>query len=59
MYTLEEVREKLRQRKLPLIAQETGLSYQTVRKVAAGDTKQVSYEVVKKLSDQIKKMEAI
>jgi transcriptional regulator with XRE-family HTH domain len=58
MYTLEEVREKLQQRRLPEIAKATGLSYGTVRKLAAGDDKSVSYMVVKKLSDHLKVLES-
>jgi hypothetical protein len=58
MYTLEEVREKLQHRRLPEIAKATGLSYGTVRKLAAGDNKSVSYMVVKKLSDHLKSLES-
>jgi hypothetical protein len=58
MYTLEEVREKLQQRRLPEVAKATGLSYGTVRKLAAGADKSVSYMVVKKLSDHLKFLES-
>ena len=53
MLTLEEVKEKLQDRRLPAVAQSTGLAYGTVRKVAAGEDKAVSYDVVKRLSDYL------
>jgi len=53
MLTLEEVKEKLKDRRLPAVAQSTGLAYGTVRKVAAGEDKAVSYDVVKRLSDYL------
>ena len=59
MYTLEEVREKLQHRRLPEIAKATGLSYGTVRKLAAGEDKRISYAVVKLLSDELKLLEAV
>ena len=59
MYTLEEVREKLQHRRLPEIAKATGLSYGTVRKLAAGDDKRISYAVVKLLSDELKLLESV
>ena len=59
MYKLEEVREKLQHRRLPEIAKATGLSYGTVRKLAAGDDKRISYAVVKLLSDELKLLETV
>jgi transcriptional regulator with XRE-family HTH domain len=59
MYTLEEVREKLQHRRLPEMAKATGLSYGTVRKLAAGDNKSVSYAVVKRLSDELMRIETV
>ena len=53
MLTLEQVRDMLKDRKLKLVAQGSGLSYGTVRRIAAGDDKAVSYEVVKRLSDYL------
>lgn len=53
MMTLEEVREKLHDRKLTAVADATGLHYQTVYRVAKSIDKSVSYDVVKKLSDYL------
>lgn len=53
MMTLDQVRDMLKDRKLRLVAQGAGLSYGTVRRVAAGDDKAISYQVVKKLSDYL------
>jgi hypothetical protein len=53
MMTLDQVREVLQDRKLKVVAQGSGLAYDTVRRVAAGSNKSVSYEVVKKLSDYL------
>jgi hypothetical protein len=53
MMTLDQVREVLKDRKLKIVAQGSGLAYDTVRRVAAGSNKAVSYEVVKKLSDYL------
>jgi hypothetical protein len=53
MMTLDRVREILKDRKLKVVAEGSGLAYDTVRRVAAGSNKAVSYEVVKKLSDYL------
>lgn len=51
MLTLEQIVEKLKDRKLVAIAESTGLSRQTISKVLNGKIKSVSYSVVKTLSD--------
>lgn len=53
MLTLEQVRKSLEDRKLTVVAQATGLSYDTVWRVQRGDIKAVSYDVVKRLSDYL------
>jgi hypothetical protein len=53
MMTLDQVREVLKDRKLKIVAQGSGLAYDTVRRVAAGSNKAVSYDVVKRLSDYL------
>jgi DNA-binding Xre family transcriptional regulator len=53
MLTLDQVRVMLKDRKLKLVAQGSGLAYGTVRRIAAGDDKSVSYDVVKRLSDYL------
>lgn len=53
MLTLPEVRDALQDRRLPTVAEATGLAYDTVRRVANGDVISVSYETVKRLSDYL------
>lgn len=52
MMTIEQIKEALKDRKLTVVAEKTGLSYDTVRRVAAGDS---DYHVstIKKLSDYL------
>lgn len=50
MYTLEEVREKLKFYNLKAVAGATDMPYMTVWRAARRDSA-VNYEVVKKLSD--------
>jgi hypothetical protein len=56
MMTIEEIREALRWRKLTVIAEETGLSYQTIWRITAGES--ASYTTVKKLSDYLSRKAA-
>lgn len=53
MLSLDEVVKRLSDRKLTVVARATGLSYNTVWRVASGATTSVSYEVVKRLSDYL------
>lgn len=53
MMTLDEIIEALADRKPGVVAEATGLSYDTVWRVAAGKTKRVSYETAKVLSDYL------
>lgn len=54
MMTLEAVRSALFDRRLKTVAEQTGLSYDTVWRVRSGDEDhRVSYEVVKRLSDYL------
>lgn len=53
MLTLAEVQAALQDRRLPAVAAATGLAYDTVRRVANGDTTAVSYDTVKRLSDYL------
>ena len=55
MMTLEQVREALQDRNLAKVSESTGLHYQTVYRVANGIGSQVSYQVVKSLSDYLSK----
>lgn len=51
MLTLEQIKEKLKDRKIQVVADATGLHYHTIRRAALGIGKSISYAVVKKLSD--------
>ncbi len=53
MMTLEQVQQLLADRKPGVVANATGLSYDTVWRVQRGDMKAVSYDVVKRLSDYL------
>ena len=53
MMTLEQVKEALRDRRLRVVAEETGLSYDTVWRVSSDNTQRVSYDVIKRLSDYL------
>lgn len=53
MMTLNEVRAALQDRHLGKVANATGLHYETVRRVARSNDRQISYHVVKRLSDYL------
>jgi len=53
MMTLEQVKDALHDRKLRVVAEETGLSYDTVWRVSTGNNVRVSYDVIKRLSDYL------
>jgi DNA-binding Xre family transcriptional regulator len=55
MLKIDEIRERLRDRRLTVVADETGLAYDTVRRVAAGKFTNISYETVARLSDYLEK----
>jgi transcriptional regulator with XRE-family HTH domain len=50
---LEEIRERLHDRKLTVVAQSTGLHYNTVYRIANGSSKDPAYSVIKRLSDYL------
>ena len=51
MMTLEEVREKLVDRRIDMVADATGLHYGTVQEIRSGKNDNPSYKTVKALSD--------
>ena len=53
MMTLDDIVKSLHDRKATVVAQEIGMSYQTVWRIARGDVKSASYKTVKKLSDYL------
>ena len=50
MITLEEIREMLQDRRIPLIVEATGLSYQTITGIRDGLTVNPEYQTLVKLS---------
>jgi transcriptional regulator with XRE-family HTH domain len=53
MLTVEEIKDKLKDRTLTKVAEATGLSYPTVWKIANCESERVEYGTVKKLSDYL------
>jgi hypothetical protein len=53
MLTLDEIRAMLLERKLKIIAERTGLAYDTVRRIAYGYAQEPTYNTVKILSDYL------
>lgn len=49
--TLEEVRKRLQDRRIDVVAEATGLHYGTVQEVRAGKSENPSYQTIKVLSD--------
>lgn len=54
MLTLEELRHALKDRRIPLIAQATGLHYNTVADVRDNEDANPTYKVLKALNDYFK-----
>lgn len=55
MLTLIEIAEKLKDRRLSVVADATGLHYNTIKSVRDGANHRPSYETVKALSDYLTK----
>lgn len=53
MLSLEQVKARLRDRRLAVVAEATGLTYNTLWRIMNERTKSVSYDVVKRLSDYL------
>jgi transcriptional regulator with XRE-family HTH domain len=51
MLSIEEVVMLLQDRAIPVVAERTGIHYNTVLNIKNGTNKNPSYEVIKKLSD--------
>lgn len=51
MLLLSDIEKLLQDRKPTVVARETGLSYQTVWRIAKGKYQAVNYETVRKLSN--------
>jgi transcriptional regulator with XRE-family HTH domain len=59
MLKLEDIRKRLEDRRLNMVADATGLHYNTVRNIAAGENTNPTYEVLKALSDYLTNGEAV
>lgn len=55
MMTMDALQRALADRKLLVVAEQTGLHYNTVRAYAKGDVKRPSLDVVTRLSDYLSK----
>lgn len=53
MLDLEQIREMLADRRIDIVASETGLGYTTVREVRCGMQDNPTYKTVKALSDYL------
>jgi DNA-binding Xre family transcriptional regulator len=53
MMTPTQIQAALADRKPKIVAQKTGLSYQTVWRIASGNFSGLNYETVKALSDYL------
>lgn len=53
MMTLEEIREKLKDRRLSMVAVATGLSRQAIYNVVTGKTPNPSHETVRRLMEYL------
>ena len=53
MLNLEEIRERLQDRRLRVVADKTGLSYPTVLNVRDNIRSNPTYEVLKKISEYL------
>ena len=55
MMEMHEIQEALKDRKLLMVAEATGMHYNTIRAYANGTIKRPSVDVVKRLSDYLSK----
>lgn len=53
MLTVEEISQKLKDRKLGVVAESTGLHYNTIKSIRDGSSKRPSHDTVKALSDYL------
>lgn len=55
MMLLEDIQEALKDRKIKMVAEATGLHYNTVRQLANSPDANPTYKVVKALSDYLER----
>jgi transcriptional regulator with XRE-family HTH domain len=55
MLSIEEIRNKLKDRRIAMVAEATGLSRQVIYNLTTGKTPSPAYETVKRLSEYLEK----
>lgn len=55
MLTLDQIRHKLKDRRLAIIAKEIGISYPTLLAISQGKAKNPSYRIVQLICDYLEK----
>ena len=55
MLTLEEIRDRLKDRRLQIVSVATGLHYNTIKSVRDNENGRPSYDTIKALSDYLNK----
>jgi transcriptional regulator with XRE-family HTH domain len=55
MLSIEEIRNKLKDRRIAMVAEATGLSRQVIYNLITGKTPSPAYETVKRLSEYLEK----
>lgn len=55
MLTLEEIRERLKDRRLQVVAESTNMHYNTIKSVRDNENGRPSYDTIKALSDYLNK----
>lgn len=58
MLTLEQIKSMLLERKIKIVAERTGLAYDTVRRIAYGHAQDPAYKTIKILSDYLQSGES-
>lgn len=53
MMTLDEIRHALQDRNLSIVAQKTGLHYQTIWRIARGARPDFTYDTIRRVSEYI------
>jgi hypothetical protein len=53
MLTVEEIKERLQDRRIPIVSEATGLSYPTIQKIRDGESDNPSYKTMQRLSEYL------
>lgn len=55
MLSLDQIKERLRDRRLTVVSKEIGVSYPTLLAIAKGDTVNPNYETIIKISEYLER----